>query len=166
MQGLAQILSRSRVSVGSHHVLKDVSLQRFQQLRKVLQVPTLSGGAFQWEIVDFSKALPAYLEASAELRRLYSTALEKSPPTAARPWSAVIAFDEFVPGNKLQARDQLPQPLSTAWRQCRFRGSNGGDAALLGGNAANVRVDVRLSKLVRRLTTEERAWCCLFPLCS
>ena len=39
---------------------------------------------------------------SAPLQQLLKKALRESPSSRERPWSLVVGFDEFVPGNKLQ----------------------------------------------------------------
>ncbi len=103
--GLAKLLplaSRATVNEASSKQLRCANLDLFERLRKVLKVQLHSGGALDWEVLDFSKTLPFFLAASTTLRRLYTEAITKFPPSDARPWSAVVAFDEFCPGNKLQ----------------------------------------------------------------
>lgn len=108
--GLSEILSRvGNIENCSATLLRDVNWEGFLQVRKVLPLTLASGEAFLWEIADLSKVLPAYLAKSDALRSLYAQAATKSPPTLGRPWSAVVAFDEFVPGNKMQAFYQPSQ---------------------------------------------------------
>ena len=127
---LANILSRTGPDQTYHtHLLRDANLDRFQALHKVLHLPLHSGEPFAWEIVDLSRALPAYLANSEDLRRLYAEAAARSPPTLARPWSAVVAFDEFAPGNKLQDFGQLVPRILAAWRPRRFDDCLSGRAA-------------------------------------
>ena len=129
MNGLAAILSRTGPDNTDLHDLRDANLERFQALHTVLHLHLHTGEPFAWEIVDFSKALPAYLANSDGLRRLYCEAAARLPPTFARPWSAVVAFDEFVPGNKLQDFNQLVPRILAAWRPRRFDDCLSGRAA-------------------------------------
>ena len=130
MNGLAVILSRTGPDKTDRlHDLRDANLERFRALHTVLHLRLHNGEPFAWEIVDFSKALPAYLANSDGLRRLYCEAAARRPPTGARPWSAVVAFDEFVPGNKLQDFSQLVPRILAAWRPRRFDGCLSGRAA-------------------------------------
>ena len=129
ISGLANLLSRVGPDKSCSTSLRDVNLDRFRALHTVLHVPLHSGELFAWEIVDLSKALPAYLAHSAGLRQLYAEAAARSPPTLARPWSAVVAFDEFVPGNKLQDFSQLAPRVLAAWRPRRFDDCLSGSAA-------------------------------------
>ena len=129
MNGLAVILSRVGPDKAGRNDLLDANLERFRALHTVLHVRLHSGEPFAWEIVDFSKALPAYLANSDGLRRLYCEAAARLPPTFARPWSAVVAFDEFVPGNKLQEFSQLVPRILAAWRPRRFDDCLSGRAA-------------------------------------
>lgn len=129
VSGLANILSRVGPDKSCINLLRDVNLDRFRALHTVLHVTLRDGELFAWEIIDLSKALPAYLAHSAGLRQLYAEAAARSPPTLARPWSAVVAFDEFVPGNKLQAFGQLAPRVLAAWRPRRFDDCFSGSAA-------------------------------------
>ena len=129
MNGLASILSRTGPDKTYRNDLGDANLERFQALHTVLHLPLHNGEPSAWEIVDFSKALPAYLANSDGLRRLYCEAAARRPPTFARPWSAVVAFDEFVPGNKLQDFSQLAPRILAAWRPRRFDDCLSGRAA-------------------------------------
>ncbi len=45
--------------------------------------------------------LTLLLSESAALQGLYDEAWARSPATPQAPWSLVVAYDEFVPGNKL-----------------------------------------------------------------
>ena len=101
ISGLAKLLSHPGLAVASESKLRTLNLAVFNDVHKVLKVPTASG-EFSWEILDINKLLPALLRQSPALRSLYTSAMDRSPVSADRPWSAIVAFDEFVPGNKLQ----------------------------------------------------------------
>jgi hypothetical protein len=113
ISGLAQILSRiaaaPEIAEETAYSLQSAILDLFSRLRKVSKLPLRGGGELEWEVLDFSKTLPALLRESAELRNLYAAAVARSRPSAAQPWSAAVAFDEFCPGNKLQAAVDLPR---------------------------------------------------------
>lgn len=106
--GLSKLLpTRAGLPSGvpSESSLRSQNLEAFNTMHKVLKLPLVDGGTFDWEVVDVSKALPAYVANSPQLREMYAAALQMHPPLLSRPWSAVVAFDEFAPGNKLQALD-------------------------------------------------------------
>ena len=75
----------------------------FDQLSHVEEVPTVDGGTWQWELVDPSRLLSRLVSESPPLAELYAAACSSSPPSQASPWRLIVGFDEFTPGNKLQA---------------------------------------------------------------
>jgi hypothetical protein len=75
--------------------------ERFEKVRHVEDVPLVSGGSFSWEFADPGKLLSSALDESPGLRQVFSDAAERCPPTISTPWSLLVGFDEFVPGNKL-----------------------------------------------------------------
>ncbi len=95
-----------RSALALHHDLRRSHLDLFADLRKVLLVPLVGGGELQWEVLDYPKSLNHFVQLSLGLQRVYRNALMQNPPSSHRPWSVCIAFDEFVPGNKLQATGQ------------------------------------------------------------
>lgn len=111
MSGLTQLLSRIRNQGDPGSVsrfrLHTLNLERFSHMHNSFKIPMKGGGEFVWETVDFTKALPALLECSAALAQVYADAFRRSPPSRDRPWSAVMSYDEFCPGNKLQASKRL-----------------------------------------------------------
>ncbi len=129
ISGLAKILSRvadAPVTEHSERQLQAANLELFGRQRKVITVPLHDGGNFEWEVVDFTKTLPVPPSKSEGLRSLYAAAAVSSPPSATRPWSAVVAFDEFCPGNKLQAADGTPSDcycsVAPPLRSCEQKG--------------------------------------------
>ncbi len=54
-----------------------------------------------WEFADPNKLLASAVNESPGLRGLFAAAIARKPPSFDRPWSLIIGFDEFVPGNKL-----------------------------------------------------------------
>jgi hypothetical protein len=59
-------------------------------------------GSFSWTLLDPNKLLCEVVQQSRILTGLFKDAAARSPPTMANPWSLVVGFDEFTPGNKMQ----------------------------------------------------------------
>ena len=104
---------------------------RFHELHQVLKVPVDDGaGELDWQVANPSKLLAALVANSRALEQLYAETLTKHPPSVERPWSVVVAFDEFIPGNKLQATLALcVDPVVVVDRADRARFCLGGPAA-------------------------------------
>jgi hypothetical protein len=59
-------------------------------------------GIFSWALLDPNKMLCEVVQQSKILTGLFKDAAARCPPTMANPWSLVVGFDEFTPGNKLK----------------------------------------------------------------
>ncbi len=57
----------------------------------------------EWAVAHPAKLLAAMVGESTALQRVYREAAERRPPRINSQWRVVVAFDEFIPGNKLQA---------------------------------------------------------------
>ena len=110
MQGLAKVIAAlqgtdtsgpqwDRIGLG------DVNQAMFHRTKCVDVVRMLSGNPWPWEYIDPCKLLTVLLTESVGLQALYDGAWARSPATPQTPWSLLVAFDEFSPGNKL-ATDQ------------------------------------------------------------
>ncbi len=51
--------------------------------------------------MDPNRLLAATIDVSPGLRALFLEAVSRSPPSLEHPWSLVVGFDEFTPGDKL-----------------------------------------------------------------
>ncbi len=112
ISALAQLMFKSGASQKTLDMeLKSASRELFAGMRKVLKLPLRDGGEFSWEVLDFPKALNFFASESDGLRDVYTSALRKFPPSVAHPWSLCIAFDEFAPGNKLQASSETSSSI-------------------------------------------------------
>ncbi len=101
--GLATLLEKAAdVGTASRNELRHASAELYNRYCKTLKVPC-DGGHFDWEILDLASVLPALLDKSPGLRSIYAAAISRCPPSRANPWSMIVTFDEFCPGNKLQA---------------------------------------------------------------
>lgn len=72
-----------------------------QEVSRTVTFDTHDGHQMQIEMADPNLLLTSLLHDSVDLRRLYKQAWQKRPCSAESPWSLVVGFDEYVPGNKL-----------------------------------------------------------------
>jgi hypothetical protein len=72
-------------------------------MRCVERVPCVDGSHIDWEFADPNRLFAEAVDHSPGLAAMISDAVRRYPPSMARPWSLIVGFDEFVPGNKLQA---------------------------------------------------------------
>ncbi len=75
---------------------------RFDSVKCIESMPLIEGGFVDWEFADPNTLLVNLVEHSPALNRLFTEAVRISPPSVVKPWSLVVGFDEFVPGNKLK----------------------------------------------------------------
>jgi hypothetical protein len=73
------------------------------RLRCIEHVPCVDGSFIDWEFADPNRLFAEAVEHCPGLAAMISDAIRRSPPSMACPWSLIVGFDEFVPGNKLQA---------------------------------------------------------------
>lgn len=82
--------------------LRGENNSKFMGLRVALPMRREGGGEpFQWEFADPAKLLAFSVAASPCLARAFADAVREHPPDPERPWRAVVGFDEFAPGDKL-----------------------------------------------------------------
>jgi hypothetical protein len=116
--GLAALLRSLKDSLGEADVdLGDLAASR-SSLQRVAesaieaffvqeQIPLKTGGdSFCWEYLDPAKLITDAVASSPVLKSLFATAVARHPPSHARPWSVIVGFDEFVPGNKLRVDNE------------------------------------------------------------
>ena len=87
----------------------DVDSQLFDHMVHVVDVPLEDGTVFQWEILHPGRLLSALVRDCPALQDMIGEAANRREPTESCPWSLVIGFDEFVPGNKAALHN---------WRKC------------------------------------------------
>ena len=68
----------------------------------VEDVPLSNGGTFAWKYADPCKLLMMVMAEAPLLSECFKHAAARKKPSPDRPWSLVVAWDEFCPGNKLQ----------------------------------------------------------------
>ena len=78
-------------------------LNQFDSLRHTVDLPLEEGGGtFLWEMIDPARLLSESIVRCPKIAEAYKQACSQAPPSVARPWNLIVAFDEFSPGNKLQ----------------------------------------------------------------
>ena len=107
MKGLADLLTTLRGGDGGcsaerwRAILKRANTSDYPGHRCIVDVPLTKGGNLQWEYMDPCKLVATMVRVSPGLQSVYTNAWLRTPSSPARPWSLVVGFDEFTPGNKL-----------------------------------------------------------------
>jgi hypothetical protein len=148
MKGLASVIATLRGADPSciewdRRVLGEVNQQLFHRIKCADAVRLLSGVPWSWLYVDPGKLLTVLLSESAALQGLYDEAWARSPATIQAPWSLVVAYDEFVPGNKLST-DQTRKTMVVSFTFLEL-----GAAALSRGTVWTTPVCVRSATIAK-----------------
>jgi len=149
MTGLASLMATLRGADPScnqwdRHVLGEANQEMFHRI-KCEDAVLLSGVPGSWLYVDPGKLLTILLCESATLQGLYDEAWARSPATPQAPWSLVVAYDEFVPGNKLST-DQTRKTMFVSFTFLEL-----GAAALSRGTVWTTPVSVRSNTIAKVL---------------
>ena len=143
MKGLADILVKLRMAdnpTTARMALNAANVAKYQAM-KVSFAMTLreTGQPWEFEFVDPAKLLTQLTNESRGLQALYAAAWARSPSSPTSPWSLVVGFDEFVPGNKLSVEHsrktmvvsftfkelgQVAMSHGTSWSTCVVVRSN------------------------------------------
>ena len=83
----------------TYQELADVNSSRLTLIRRCENVPLERGGTLEWEYADPNLLLTTTIDDCPELARVYARRLNEHPCSEQRPWSIVVAFDEFTPGS-------------------------------------------------------------------
>ena len=67
-----------------------------------LRLPVKAGGGFTWDVALPQKLLPHLVEAAPAYARQFWRSWQAFPPSAARPWRAVLYHDEITVGNAVK----------------------------------------------------------------
>lgn len=98
LNGLADVLQTLRGTSTEDSTMHDLRLANsadFMTVRRVISLPLVGGGTWDWELADPCKLLQLALTRSPWLQEIFSQARK---PTSSQPWRIVIGFDEFMPG--------------------------------------------------------------------
>ena len=63
------------------------------------RVHMTKGPDWRWELIDPLKLIAKAIELSLTFGTLVANAVQRSPPSAERPWRLVLGFDGFTPGD-------------------------------------------------------------------
>jgi hypothetical protein len=142
MKGLASIMgilrgSDTSATTWDRMVLGQANQELFHRIKCVVELRLVCGAPWSWVYVDPCKLLNVLLTESVGLQALYDGAWARSPSTPQTPWSLLVAFDEFSPGNKL-ATDQTRKTMVLSFTFLEL-----GGAALARGTAWCTPVAVR-----------------------
>ena len=79
--------------------------EKFDNLSHTIQLRLVGtgGGTFAWEFAHPGKLLAVLVHERVPFQRMFAAAAAANPPSMQRPWSLILAWDEFAPGNKLKA---------------------------------------------------------------
>ena len=148
MTGLASLMATLRGADPScnqwdRHVLGEANQETFHRIKCEDAVRMCSGVPWSWWYVDPGKLLTVLLGESAALQGLYDDAWARSPATPQAPWSLVVAYDEFVPGNKLST-DQTRKTMVVSFTFLEL-----GAAALSRGTVWTTPVSVRSTTIAK-----------------
>jgi len=150
--GLASILARIGGSTASESTnrshLKAANKSEFTRIAHRITLQTVDGGDLHWPILDPSLLLQRLLEESVGLQELYQCALSRCPPSPSNPWRLIVAFDEYIPGNKLST-DQSRKTMVLSFTFAEL-----GQSALSRGMAWCTAVCVR-SKLIETVVMSQ-----------
>lgn len=113
--GLAQIIKQLGIADVTEerlrHILTQENREAVRGMWRILRVPSITPGrTHDFRFLDPAMYLASLLEGSPALQGLYGRAWDRCPSSPERPWTMVVAFDEFIPGNKLafvQARKSM-----------------------------------------------------------
>jgi len=105
VQGLAALLVATGAETmtvgGLRNKMRDATKAELNKVLACSRLPLKDGTDWVWHFMDPGKLLQTLLAESPSLRQLVSTIWSRSPCTLDSPWSLVVGFDEFIPGNKL-----------------------------------------------------------------
>ena len=109
-KGLDELLSRLRnnpeLLTVHRRQLADGFHERFEEVRARILLAMVEGPEWSWDIADPGLLLSKLLAERQPLRDLFVRILREKPCTREAPWSIVVGFDEFSPGNKLKVNNQ------------------------------------------------------------
>ena len=90
--------------LGRHRVQQE-SHTSFDQIREEMTLPRSAGGEpVVWELCNPNLLMSDIIADSTHLQGLFADALARHPCTREQPWKLILAWDEYVPGDKLNGR--------------------------------------------------------------
>ncbi len=148
MAGLADLMSTLGHSSSRHSAftqLRDANSRLFDELQVTEHLTLVDGRLWDWKLADPGRTLTLLLSKSVSLQELYAAAWARSPPTHQSPWSLVVGFDEFTPGNQLSTHQSRKSMVVS------FTFAELGGAAISSAVAWTTCIVVR-SKMIEQVT--------------
>ena len=69
-------------------------------------LPLVTGGEFSWSVADPSTLVAISIRDSPQMEEVFARSLQVHPCSDDRPWSLVVVWDEFTPGNMLHPHNE------------------------------------------------------------
>ena len=102
-KALQTIMRQLEGSAPNERALTDARQARFATLQTTLPLELeRDGSTWDWPVCHPGHLLTRLVSESGMLQDMVADALAKNPCSKATPWTLLVGFDEFVPGNKLQ----------------------------------------------------------------
>ena len=89
----------------SYTTLLELNQERFSEVKRAIVLPLVAGGEHRWEVADPSLLVAMSVRISSEMEEVFVQSLRAHQCSAEAPWSLVVTWDEFTPGNPLQPHD-------------------------------------------------------------
>ena len=99
---LRQITNKLTEQNLSFRFFNQAAKDRFAGVRRDIVLPLAAGGEHRWVVADPNILVPMSIRASAQMEELFARSLRLHPCSEDRPWSLVVVWDEFTPGNMLK----------------------------------------------------------------
>ena len=103
---LQNIMKIMEGSAPNKRALSDARQARFSSIYTTLPLEVeADGSVWQWPLCHPGHLLTRMVAESPTLQAAFAGALQKFPCSQDAPWSLMVGFDEFVPGNKLRLQN-------------------------------------------------------------
>lgn len=106
MAGLRNILKQLSEEQLTYALTNKAYYDHYNVVGRSEPLMLTNGEHFIWEYADPCELLRLMLRESKELQDAFQAALVKHPNSEERPWHMIVAYDEFVPGDKLKVNNQ------------------------------------------------------------
>jgi hypothetical protein len=106
--GLKGILSKLNAAYDgldlptNDHTIHKSFMAKFNEIHTQIRLPLADGGEHAWHLLHPGRLVASMIRWCPVLEDAFVDAVERSPPTISEPWSLIVGFDEFTPGNKLR----------------------------------------------------------------
>ena len=108
--GLQFLLTRVKENPDLMNVSRDELLEqfhaRFDLVKTSISLELNDGSWRDWSVADPGLLLSMVLRERPELANLFAVAMDAHPCSSSLPWSIIVGFDEYTPGNKTKLNNQ------------------------------------------------------------